>query len=276
MSEQPITEALRAWILDQLSNGHEERALIEAMRQSGWDEAVAHAALSAPRRQTQVAALGGDAVPDLLESQVAEVWAHDRKVKVLAQMHSPRLVVLGEFLSPQECEALMALAQPRLARSETVINETGGSEVNEARTSQGMFFERQENELCARIEARISALLQWPLGNGEGIQVLRYLPGAQYRPHYDFFDPAQAGAANILRRGGQRVATVLMYLNTPASGGATTFPQAGLQVQAVAGHAVFFSYPEPHAGSMSLHAGMPVASGEKWVATKWLRAQRFD
>ena len=87
----------------------------------------------------------------------------------------------------------MALAQPRLARSETVQTETGASEVNDARTSEGMFFERGENALCQRIEARIAALLHWPVENGEGLQVLRYRPGAEYKPHYDYFDPAQPG-----------------------------------------------------------------------------------
>ena len=55
---------------------------------------------------------------------------------------------------------MVELARPRLARSETVQTQTGASEVNAARTSDGMFFERGENPVCARIEARIAALLQ--------------------------------------------------------------------------------------------------------------------
>ncbi len=62
--------------------------------------------------------------------------------------------------------------------------------------------------------------------NGEGLQVLRYGPGAEYRPHYDYFDPEQPGTPAILKRGGQRVASLVMYLNTPTRGGATTFPDA--------------------------------------------------
>ena len=191
-------------------------------------------------------------------------------------LRDPRVVVFGGFLSHDECDALVALAQPRLARSETVDNDTGGSEVNEARTSQGMFFTRGEGELIARVEARIAALLDWPVENGEGVQVLHYRPGAEYKPHYDYFDPAQPGTPTILKRGGQRVGTLVMYLNTPERGGGTTFPDVQLEVAPIKGNAVFFSYERADPSTRTLHGGAPVLAGEKWVATKWLRQARFD
>jgi prolyl 4-hydroxylase len=157
-----------------------------------------------------------------------------------------------------------------------VDNATGGSEVNEARTSQGMFFQRGENPLCQRIEQRIATLVNWPLENGEGIQILRYAPGAEYKPHHDYFDPAQPGSGTILKRGGQRVGTIVMYLNTPAKGGGTVFPDVQLEVAPVKGNAVFFSYDRPHPMTRTLHGGSPVIEGEKWVATKWLREGRFE
>jgi prolyl 4-hydroxylase len=105
--------------------------------------------------------------------------------------------------------------------------------------------------------------------------VLRYQPGAQYLPHHDYFDPAQPGATSILARGGQRLATLVMYLNTPEAGGATTFPDVGLEVAPIKGNAVFFSYSRPDAATRTLHGGAPVQAGEKWVATKWLRQWEF-
>jgi prolyl 4-hydroxylase len=170
----------------------------------------------------------------------------------------------------------MALAAPRLARSETVDNATGGSEVNAARTSDGMFFERGEAPLITAIEQRIATLLRWPVANGEGLQILRYRPGAEYRPHHDYFDPEHPGTARILERGGQRVGTLVMYLNTPEGGGATTFPDIGLEVAPVRGNAVFFSYDHAHPDTRALHGGAPVTAGEKWVATKWLREGVFE
>jgi prolyl 4-hydroxylase len=190
-------------------------------------------------------------------------------------MLAPRVVVFGGLLTADECDGLVALARPRLARSETVVNETGGSEVNTARTSEGMFFERGEHELCRRIEARLAALLNWPVERGEGLQILRYQPGAEYKPHYDYFDPAHSGTPTILKRGGQRVGTVVMYLNDPLRGGATTFPDVHLEVAPIKGNAVFFSYDRPHPMTKTLHGGAPVLEGEKWVATKWLRQGVF-
>jgi hypothetical protein len=129
-----------------------------------------------------------------------------------------------------------------------------------------MFFGREENELCARIEARIARLLDWPVENGEGLQVLHYLPGAEYKPHHDYFDPAKAGTPSIVARGGQRVGTVVMYLNAPENGGGTSFPDVALEVAPIKGNAVFFSYDRPHPITRTLHGGAPVIAGEKWVA----------
>lgn len=275
MSEQLITPALQQWIGEQLQAGHGVSSIMEAMLASGWAEPVATAALQGVMQlcQPDGGCLG---MPDLPDHRGSQVWAHDKWVQVLLEVARPRIAVLGDFLSQAECSELIALALPRLSRSQTVARTTGGGEINEARTSQGMFMARGESELCMNIEARISALLGWPAENGEGIQVLRYPPGAQYRSHYDYFDPEQPGTSAILRRGGQRVATLLMYLNTPESGGATLFPDVSLSVHARAGLAVFFSYPLPHPFTQTLHGGAPVLAGEKWVATKWLRQGAFE
>jgi len=283
MAMQQVTPELRQWIIAQAQAGHKPEAVLEAMRASGWQADVAIDALEATL--TGVLAEHARAAgmplqvpvpgPDLSESPL---WldAGDRQVQVLMTMSQPRVVVFGSLLADEECDALIALARPRLARSETVQTETGGSEVNALRTSSGMFFGREENALCARIEARIARLLAWPLENGEGLQLLHYLPGAEYKPHHDYFDPAKPGTPSIVARGGQRVGTVVMYLNAPDKGGGTTFPDVALEVAPVKGNAVFFSYDRPHPVTRTLHGGAPVIAGEKWVATKWLREGRFE
>ena len=280
---QAVTEELRRWIVAQAEAGCSADGLMAAMRAGGWDEAVATQALETTLTE-HLRSLGrpvpvvaeAAAVPEpALQDKPSVVCVDGREIAVLATLQSPRLVVFGQLLSDEECDALVALAQPRLERSQTVAHATGGSEVNAARTSDGMFFRRGETSLIERIEQRIAGLLHWPVDHGEGLQVLRYRPGAEYRPHHDYFDPSQPGTAAVLRRGGQRLATLVMYLNTPEQGGATTFPEAGLEVAAVKGNAVFFSYPQPDPASRTLHGGAPVLAGEKWVATKWLRQGVF-
>ena len=235
-------------------------------------ESVVREHLAAKQASGQAAS----AVPHLnLTGSPRRLDAGDRWVDVIASLQHPRVVVLGNLLSEAECDALIDSARPRLARSLTVQTQTGGEELNADRTSSGMFFQRGETPEVAAVEARIARLVSWPVENGEGIQVLHYRPGAEYKPHYDYFDPDEPGTPTILRRGGQRVATLVMYLNEPARGGGTTFPDVGLEVAPVRGQAVFFSYERPHPGTRTLHGGAPVIEGEKWVATKWLREREF-
>jgi len=282
-THQIVTEELRRWIVAQAEAGCRPADVVAAMKASGWQEDIALQALEQTLRQ-RLDEL--DQRPDPLSpaSPVPEPEPGDAPVRVLSDGHrvhllttmqQPRVIVLGCLLTDAECEGLMDLARPRLARSETVDNHTGGSEVNAARTSDGMFFERGEHALIRTLEARIAELLRWPVDHGEGLQILRYRPGAEYRPHHDYFDPAHPGTARILQRGGQRVGTLVMYLNTPEGGGATTFPDVGLEVAPMRGNAVFFSYERAHISTRTLHGGAPVTAGEKWVATKWLREGVF-
>ncbi len=283
MTSQRVTPELQQWIVAQARAGHPPQAVLQSMRDSGWDDEVAAAALETTlqtwldehARAHDLPPLSPVPGPDLADAP-STLRAHDRDVQVLMTLRHPRIIVFGGLLAGDECDALVALARERLARSETVDMRSGGSETNAARTSEGMFFRRTETVLCERIEARIAALLNWPVENGEGLQILRYGRGAEYKPHYDYFDPAAPGTPAILARGGQRVGSLVCYLNTPAQGGATTFPDVGLDVAPVKGNAVFFAYDRPHPMTRTLHGGAPVGAGEKWVATKWLRAGRFE
>ena len=172
--------------------------------------------------------------------------AGDRVVTVLMVMQQPSLLVLEGLLSDAECQALLAAAAPRLSRSLTVAWRTGGEEESGDRTSRGALFERGETDLIQRIEARIASLLSWPVEHGEGLQVLRYGLGAEYKPHYDYFDPAAAGTPRLLKRGGQRSATLIIDLQEPEAGGATIFPEAQFEVNPRRGNAVFFNYERAH------------------------------
>lgn len=271
------------WILARIRAGESPERVVAPLLARGWAEQDAIDAVEAAIRRHLDRHAREAGVPPPVRVPAPVAWndtaaidAGDREVQVLAHLVLPQVVVFGGLLSGDECDALIERARARLQRSRTVDMRTGGDRPHPDRSSEGMFFRRGEDETVARVEARIARLLDWPLENGEGLQVLRYGAGAEYKPHYDYFDPQQPGSQRVLARGGQRVASLVMYLNTPARGGATVFPDAHFEVAAVRGNAVFFSYDRPHPMTRTLHGGAPVLAGEKWIATKWLRERRYD
>ncbi|KAF8087104.1 hypothetical protein N665_0600s0050 [Sinapis alba] len=196
---------------------------------------------------------------------------------------SPRIIVLHNFLSSEECEYLKSIARPRLQVSTVVDVKTGKGVKSDVRTSSGMFLTHVERSypMIQAIEKRISVFSQVPAENGELIQVLRYEPNQFYRPHHDYFSDTFN-----LKRGGQRVATMLMYLTDDVEGGETYFPLAGdgectcggkimkgISVKPTKGDAVLFWSMglDGQSDPKSIHGGCEVLSGEKWSATKWMR-----
>ena len=151
---QTVTPELRRWIIEQAQAGYAAPVVLQSMRDAGWDEDVAAEALQATlqdhlnglaEQQGQPKAVP---VPEpRLDESPAQVDCGDRSVNVLLAMARPRIVVFGNLLSAEECDALIAAAAPRMARSLTVATQTGGEEVNDDRTSDGMFFQRGETPL---------------------------------------------------------------------------------------------------------------------------------
>lgn len=270
-----ISPELREWILATSRAGHAPRTVVELMRSHGYDPRQSRS-MVAEVLKLPLATLLADADAPLVRRtrhpEAPLTMAADREVRVSLSVTKPALRVLDGLLTGEECDELVALARPRLARALTV-DATGNLQVDHRRTSAGMFFKLGELPLVAQLEQRIAGLLDIPVSHGEGLQILHYLPGQEYTPHYDWFDPEQPGFAAVTERGGQRIASVVMYLNTPEAGGGTAFPAVGLTVTALRGSAVYFAYES--GDTSSLHAGLPVLGGEKWIATKWLRERPY-
>ncbi|XP_047317594.1 probable prolyl 4-hydroxylase 10 [Impatiens glandulifera] len=203
----------------------------------------------------------------------------------------PRAFVYHNFLSKKECEYLINLAKPNMEKSSVVDNETGKSKDSRVRTSSGTFLPRGVDKVISKIEKRIADYTFIPAEFGEGLQVLHYEVGQKYEPHFDYF----LDEFNT-KNGGQRVATLLMYLSDVEEGGETVFPNAkgnhsavpwwnelsecgktGLSVKPKMGDALFFWSLKPDAtlDPSSLHGGCPVIVGNKWSSTKWMRVQEL-
>jgi prolyl 4-hydroxylase len=294
MNFSSLPADLQRWLNESLDRGCSREALVQSMLGSGYAQDFALGAVAAALQQRplsgggagqgaaqpaepDVAGAGAASSTQLLAGQPNFIEVGDRRIQILSVLNAPRIILFGNVLSDDECDALIGMSKGKLERSNVVNKETGRYDVHPDRTSEGTYFRRAENELIVRIEARIAELTSCPLENGEPIQVLHYRPGAEYKPHYDYFNPADTGNRQVLSMGGQRIATLIMYLNDVESGGSTVFPQIGLDVLPRRGNAVFFAYGDEQGNldTRTLHGGSAVSAGEKWIATKWFRQRAY-
>ena len=212
-----------------------------------------------------------------VSTATGKITAPDRTIDVLLSMGFPRLVLLGNVLSDAECDALAASGQARYRRSKVLGIDGGSDRVLEDRTSETAELQRGETEFIAMIDARLAALTNWPVENGEPLQLQKYGIGNQYRAHHDWFDPNEATGIKNMQTGGQRLATIILYLSDVEAGGSTSFPTIDVEVQPKKGNALFFLNTNPFGAPnhSTLHAGQPVQKGCKIIASKWLRERPY-
>ena len=181
---------------------------------------------------------------------------------------APYAVAAEGFLSESECAYLRAAAEPQLEPSTVVDPATGRLRPHPVRTSDGALFGVfAEDAVVSAINRRIASLSGTALEQGEPLQVLRYRPGTEYKPHMDAL-PAEPN---------QRILTVLVYLSDDYEGGETQFLRTGLAYRGRTGDALLFrnSDAQGRPDPMALHAGLPVTKGVKYLASRWIRAKAF-
>jgi prolyl 4-hydroxylase len=179
----------------------------------------------------------------------------------------PEVRLFPALFSRAECDYLAATAAPLLRPSTVIDPATGRNIPHPVRTSSAVGFPFvAENPAIHALNRRLADASGTDVRAGEPLQVLSYAPGEQYRQHSD----ALPGVAPSE----QRVLTFLVYLNDGYEGGETAFPAADLKVRARAGDGLLFrnastdGTPDPR----GVHAGLPVTSGAKLIASRWIRA----
>jgi len=199
------------------------------------------------------------------------------QLKVLST--SPYIAQVENFLSDEECHFLIEMSKDHLVRSQVINADEAGSYTDSRRTSEGFFlYKDPTNPQLTHIERKIENLTGFPIRNSEDLHILHYAVGGEYKPHFDYFDAKTPGGAYCMERGGQRIATVILYLNTPEKGGETIFPKLSIVIKPIKGQALIFHNctPEGLEDPSTLHGGAPVVKGDKWIATRWIRQRDFS
>jgi prolyl 4-hydroxylase len=181
----------------------------------------------------------------------------------------PNIRHVSRLFSPAECLHVAQAAADLLHPAVVVDPRTGANVANPVRTSDGAVIgPTRESPVIRALNQRIAAITGTDVAQGEALAVLRYRPGQEFRPHLDAIE----GVRN------QRIRTVLIYLNDDFTGGGTYFAANDLRITPRTGDAVIFDNVRQDGtiDPLARHAGEPVRSGVKWLATRWIRARPFD
>lgn len=200
------------------------------------------------------------------------LYIDGREIEVVMTMENPNIVVMDNVLTDEECDYLIAMGREKQTPSTVVDSDSGDWISHDARSSTGVMFQKGSDSITKRLEEFTAKLINWPYVNSEGMQLLNYQVGQQYLPHFDHFDPTTpVGAEAEQQVYGNRIGTLLFYLNNTEEGGGTEFTNLAVTVTPKRGRALFFSYPDTEQRKKVLHAGLPPTKGEKWVAVNWFR-----
>ncbi|MBX9795896.1 2OG-Fe(II) oxygenase [Sphingomonas sp.] len=203
--------------------------------------------------------------------------------RVAAQLDAnPRLIRLpaegvqaycGEdYLDAASCARLMKMIDAG-RRPSTILSDRPDYGY---RTSESCDLDRWA-EAVQPIDEGLANLLGIDPAYGETMQGQRYAPGQHFRAHHDYFFETESYWQRVKKEGGQRTWTAMIYLNDVDEGGATWFPTAGIRVLPRRGLILIWNNMglDGMPNITTLHEGMPVVTGVKYVVTKWFREGRW-
>lgn len=191
---------------------------------------------------------------------------------VEADWDPPQLV--DNVLTPDECAAIIAAATPKFTRSSVLGQDTP----SDVRTSDTAWLPKSD-PLVHKLVLKASELTGKSIKHCEDLQVVRYVPGTYYKEHHDSCCDADTTCSLFAKQGGQRVGTLLVYLNNDFTDGETYFPKMEQKLKADVGSAIFFrplGTTDDRCHPKALHAGLPVGSGTKYVCNVWVREKPFQ
>ena len=178
------------------------------------------------------------------------------------------LFIVKRFLDEATCAALIERIDAQ-RRPSTIADDSG---IANFRTSETCDLDPSD-PFVAAVDRKFSDLLGIAPDRGELLQGQRYAPGQEFRPHTDTFNPGGFDFYVHTADRGQRTWTAMVYLNEPEDGGATRFKAIGKTIQPETGKLLTWNnlLPDGQPNEATLHQGMKVRRGTKYVLTKWFR-----
>jgi hypothetical protein len=257
-----------------------------------WDHALGYlqraAELGFAPARGQLAVLSTDriAAAEAEAAPPSDIWKRLRQsVDLKAWLSPPAATSLSEspviatysgFIEPRICDWLIARVRGRIVPAQVYDTATGAPRPDPARSNSAFEFKIVDADLVLLLaRARIAHAAQCSIQALEDTNLLYYLPGQEFRRHFDFLDASQLGMAQEIAAHGQRVATFLVYLNSDFAGGETDFPLLNIRHKGGTGDALFFRSVDAQGmpDRRTVHAGLPPASGGKWLFSQWIRAR---
>jgi prolyl 4-hydroxylase len=177
------------------------------------------------------------------------------------------------ILTSDECDYIINKVQSSFTRS-TVVGKDGA---DQSRTSETAWL-KKDDPVARKVLERACAMTGKPMEHTEDLQIVRYQPGTYYKEHHDACCADSRACAEFENKGGQRVGTLLVYLNDEFTDGETHFPNLNVKMKAPPGSAIFFNPlgSEDKCHPNALHAGLPISSGTKYVCNAWVRESEFS
>lgn len=178
------------------------------------------------------------------------------------------LFIVKRFLDPDTCAALIEQIDQR-RRPSKIADDVG---IADFRTSETCDLDFRD-PVVAQVDRKVADLLGLSLTASEPLQGQRYAPGQEFKAHTDTFEPGGYDFYVHTADTGQRTWTAMIYLNEPEDGGATRFKTIGKTIQPEAGKLLTWNnlLTDGRPNSATLHQGMKVRRGTKYVLTKWFR-----
>lgn len=174
-------------------------------------------------------------------------------------------------LTSEECLQLIELSKDKLIEATTL-----GPKQEDYRTAQNCWIS-ELHPAVTKVKLLVREKTGLPVENQELVHIVKYTVGGQYKNHHDFFHPDTDYYQSQISRGGQRLYSCMFYLNDDFQGGETEFPELGVTIQPEACKMIVWSNvnSDNSLDYTTLHAGLPVTQGEKWICLVWVRENQF-